>query len=66
MSVRYLRGVVSPRCQNAACSTRPPRPSPRSGSFVAYLLSEQASFVSGAIVPVDGGRSARGPDPEER
>jgi NAD(P)-dependent dehydrogenase (short-subunit alcohol dehydrogenase family) len=33
---------------------------------VAYLLSEQASVVSGAIVPVDGGRSARGPDPEER
>ena len=31
---------------------------------VAYLLSEQASFINGAILPVDGGRSALGPDPE--
>ena len=31
---------------------------------IAYLLSEDASFISGAIVPVDGGRSALGRDPE--
>jgi NAD(P)-dependent dehydrogenase (short-subunit alcohol dehydrogenase family) len=31
---------------------------------VTYLLSEQASFINGAILPVDGGRSALGPDPE--
>ena len=32
---------------------------------VAYLLSEDASFINGATVPVDGGRSALGRDPEE-
>ncbi|HEX6034166.1 MAG TPA: hypothetical protein VFY83_07005 [Anaerolineales bacterium] len=36
------------------------------GCAVAYLLSDTASFINGAIVPVDGGRSVLGPDPEER
>lgn len=32
---------------------------------VAFLLSAEAAFLSGAIIPVDGGRSAVGRDPEE-
>lgn len=32
---------------------------------VAYLLSDQASFINGAILPVDGGRAVLGRDPEE-
>jgi NAD(P)-dependent dehydrogenase (short-subunit alcohol dehydrogenase family) len=35
-------------------------------SAVVYLLSDAAAFVSGAIIPIDGGRSAYGHDPEGR
>jgi len=33
-------------------------------AVVAHLLSDEASFVTGATVPVDGGRSVLGFDPE--
>jgi NAD(P)-dependent dehydrogenase (short-subunit alcohol dehydrogenase family) len=33
---------------------------------VAHLLSDAASYVNGAIVPVDGGRAALAQDPVRR
>jgi len=35
-------------------------------AVVAHLLSDAASYVNGAVVPVDGGRSVLGQDPEAR
>jgi NAD(P)-dependent dehydrogenase (short-subunit alcohol dehydrogenase family) len=35
-------------------------------TVVAHLLSDDASFVNGATIPVDGGRSVLGLDPETR
>ncbi len=33
---------------------------------VTFLLSGRVGFISGAVLPVDGGRSVNGPDPEAR
>jgi len=33
--------------------------------MVAFLLSDASRFLTGAVIPLDGGRSAAGRDPEE-
>jgi NAD(P)-dependent dehydrogenase (short-subunit alcohol dehydrogenase family) len=35
-------------------------------SVVAHLLSDDAAYINGAVVPVDGGRAVLGQDPEAR
>jgi len=67
-----LGSIVTERFDGDAAVTGAAHPANRMGlaseaaEAVAWLLSNLASFVNGAVLPVDGGRSVWGRDPEER
>lgn len=55
-----------PRVQGAMHPARRMGSVDEVAAAVVWLLSDEASYVNGAVIPVDGGRSAWGRDPEER
>jgi NAD(P)-dependent dehydrogenase (short-subunit alcohol dehydrogenase family) len=68
----YLAGLDEPSRDAFLAAVATLQPLGRLGeaaeaaSVVRFLLSDAASFLSGAVIPVDGGRAAHGADPEER
>jgi NAD(P)-dependent dehydrogenase (short-subunit alcohol dehydrogenase family) len=67
-----LGSIITERFDGDAAETGALHPLNRMGEAgeaaeaIAWLLSNPAGFVNGAVLPVDGGRSVWGRDPEER
>jgi len=67
-----LGSIVTDRFDGDAAVTGAAHPANRMGlaseaaEAVAWLLSNLAGFVNGAVLPVDGGRAVWGRDPEEK
>lgn len=67
-----LGSIVTERFDADVAATGAAHPANRMGlaseaaEAVAWLLSNLASFVNGAVLPVDGGRAVWGRDPEEK
>jgi NAD(P)-dependent dehydrogenase (short-subunit alcohol dehydrogenase family) len=59
------RTRADPKRLSCAASARADRPDDGGGRRGGYLLSDQASFVNGVLLHVDGGRAAQRGDPEE-
>ena len=67
-----LGSIITERFDGDAAITGAAHPANRMGlaseaaEAVAWLLSNLAGFVNGAVLPVDGGRAVWGRDPEEK
>jgi NAD(P)-dependent dehydrogenase (short-subunit alcohol dehydrogenase family) len=69
---RLLDGLDAASARRVAATLQEVHPLRRIGEVgevaatVAFLLADESSFITGAVLPVDGGRAVLGIDPESR